>query len=145
MPHVIDRETGLCSVCKRREIAAIKEGRKYNRLNYDVRKTVIENITHKSDPNYRAITDRHYIKYNDNQTYSSSPRESYYNELPKAYASPVPTSYALDYNYDDDSDDDEIKKIQSSNWKPKYKTKEREKLRKVYTNFALFLDIYFIF
>ncbi|CAF0882411.1 unnamed protein product [Brachionus calyciflorus] len=65
MPHLIDKETGLCSVCKRLEIAAIKEGKKYKRQTYDVRKLAIDNLTSKDDPNYKAIIDRHYVKYKD--------------------------------------------------------------------------------
>ena len=65
MPHVVDKETGLCIVCNRLEIAAIKEGKKYKRQQYDVRKLAIDRITDKQDPNYRAITNRHYVKYRD--------------------------------------------------------------------------------
>jgi hypothetical protein len=65
MPHVIDKDTGLCIVCNRLEIAAIKEGQKYKRQQYDVRKLAIDRITDKQDPNYRAITNRHYVKYRD--------------------------------------------------------------------------------
>jgi hypothetical protein len=61
MPHLIDKETGLCEICNRLEIAAIKEGKKYKRKNYDIRKHAITNLTHKDDPEYRKITDRHYV------------------------------------------------------------------------------------
>lgn len=61
MPHLIDRETGLCQICKKGEIAAIKEGRKFKRQTYDIRKAAVESMTHKEDPNYHLITDRHYI------------------------------------------------------------------------------------
>jgi hypothetical protein len=53
----------LCVICNRLEIAAIKEGKKYRRQDYDVRKLALENITHKEDPEYRKYTDRHYVKY----------------------------------------------------------------------------------
>ena len=65
MPHLIDKETGLCTICKRLEIAAIREGKKFKRHVYDVRKLAIDNLTSKEDPNYKTIVDRHYVKYKD--------------------------------------------------------------------------------
>lgn len=77
MPHLIDRETGLCSVCQRLQIAAIKEGKKYKRQTYDVRKLAIHNLTSKSDPNYKTIIDRHYVKYKDSfDEYKNAHRKS---------------------------------------------------------------------
>ena len=57
---------GLCVVCNRLEIAAIKEGKKYKRQNYDVRKLAMEKTTNRNDPNYRAIMDRHYVSLDKN-------------------------------------------------------------------------------
>lgn len=76
MPHIIDKETGLCSICQRLQIAAIKEGKKYKRQAYDVRKLAIESITNKNDPNYKFIVDRHYVKYKDSFDHYNSIRKS---------------------------------------------------------------------
>jgi hypothetical protein len=78
MPHLIDKETGLCIVCKRNEISAIKEGKKYKRQNYDLRKVAIEKITNTQDPNYRAILDRHKVQYEDTLD-ESQKRKPLYN------------------------------------------------------------------
>lgn len=76
MPHLIDKETGLCSICQRLQIAAIREGKKYKRQAYDIRKLAIDNITNKNDPNYKAIVDRHYVKYKDSFDQYNSYRKS---------------------------------------------------------------------
>ena len=65
MPHLIDRETGLCIVCQRNELAAIKEGKKYKRQQYDLRKFTVEETFDPKDPNYREILNRHYVKYDE--------------------------------------------------------------------------------
>ena len=59
-------------MCRRLDIAAIKEGKKYKRQNYDVRKLAVEKKTDRNDPNYRNITDRHYVSLDtkkDDQSY----------------------------------------------------------------------------
>lgn len=82
MPHLIDKETGLCVVCNRLEIAAIKEGKKYKRQVYDVRKLAIDKITNKDDPNYKTIIDRHYVKYKDTLDDSKNAhRQAYYGQF----------------------------------------------------------------
>ena len=65
MPHLIDKETGLCVVCQRLELAAIREGKKYKRQNYDLRKFTIEETFDPKDPHYRDILNRHYVKYDE--------------------------------------------------------------------------------
>lgn len=65
MPHLKDRETGLCLICHRNQIAAIKESQKFKRNNYEIRKFAIDNFLNKDDPNYRAIVDRHYVRLNE--------------------------------------------------------------------------------
>jgi hypothetical protein len=62
MPHLIDKETGLCVVCQRHDIAAIKEGQKFKRKEFDIRKLAIECMSDRNDPNYKEILDRYYIK-----------------------------------------------------------------------------------
>jgi hypothetical protein len=128
MPHVIDKETGLCVVCKRLDIAAIKEAKKYKRQNYDIRKMAIDNMIDKKDPNYRIVTDRHYVKYNDS-FYNTKEREMYFNELPRhAFAATPTLVYHSSPRYEDD-EDEEIKQIER---KARKASKEREKLRKVF-------------
>ena len=65
MPHLIDKESGLCTICQRLDFAAYREGKKYKRLYYDVRKYSLNEITDPSDPLYRRICNHHYIKRND--------------------------------------------------------------------------------
>jgi hypothetical protein len=65
MPHLIDKESGLCTICQRLNFAAYKEGKKYKRLYYDVRKFSLDEITDPSDPIYRRVCNHHYIKRND--------------------------------------------------------------------------------
>ena len=73
MPHIIDKETGLCTICQRNEVAAIREGRKYRRQNYDVRKLTLDVITDKNERNYRKIVERHYL--NNDIAPKTTPRE----------------------------------------------------------------------
>ena len=81
MPHIYDKATGLCLVCDRAEIAAIREGKKFKRNNYDLRKTVINQLTDREDPNYRNIINRHYVRDNDNNhanNNSNNPKSKYF-------------------------------------------------------------------
>ena len=66
MPHIYDKATGLCLVSDRAELAAIREGKKFKRNNYDLRKTAIDQMTDREDPNYRNIINRHYVRDNGN-------------------------------------------------------------------------------
>ena len=65
MPHLIDKDTVLCLVCQRLELAALKERSKFKRIKYDVRQFYIDQITDKSDPNYRRIVNNHYVQMDD--------------------------------------------------------------------------------
>jgi hypothetical protein len=67
MPHLIDKDTGLCLVCQRLEIAALKERSKFKRIKYDVRQFYIDQITNKSDPNRRRIVNNQYVYMSDNK------------------------------------------------------------------------------
>jgi hypothetical protein len=70
MPHLKDKETGLCLICHRNQIAAIKENQKFKRNDYEIRKFAINCLINKDDPknpNYRAIVDRHYVKLNEEE------------------------------------------------------------------------------
>lgn len=114
MPHIIDRETGLCTICKKAEIAAIKEGRKFKRNSYDVRKAAVERMTNKTDPNYHSITDRHYVTYDDAQ-YQETPRRSEPRQKApssfKTYAKSPFTSRSTDQF---DSEDEEVRRIEAN-------------------------------
>ena len=128
MPHVIDRETGLCSICKKSEIAAIKEGRKFKRHSYDVRKAAVQAMTTKYDPNYHSITDRHYVTYDD-----STPRKSVRSNRQsiasyKSYSKSPFTSRSTDQF---DSEDEDVRRIEANSRKSKMSLVPRENLRKV--------------
>ena len=74
--HLIDDETGLCTVCQRLKIAAIKESSKYNRPKYNSRKesfTIISNKLRKhcNDPSLIRVVSNNYAEYanKDNNFY----------------------------------------------------------------------------
>lgn len=77
MPHhLIDDITGLCTVCQRLKIAAIKESSKYNRPKYNSRKesfTIISNKLkkHCNDPSLIRVVSNNYAEYanKDNNFY----------------------------------------------------------------------------
>ncbi|RNA44763.1 hypothetical protein BpHYR1_048026 [Brachionus plicatilis] len=134
MPHLIDRETGLCSVCQRLQIAAIKEGKKFKRQTYDVRKLAIDNLTSKSDPNYKAIIDRHYVKYKDSfDEYKSAHRKSSIEYgLRPTFTKKISFDNSLAYDElsdDDDDSDFDLRSRQASRLRNKHDY--REVLRKV--------------
>lgn len=131
MPHVLDPETGLCQICKKGEIAAIKEGRKFKRDHYDIRKAAVERVTDTKDPNYHAITDRHYVTYDG----SPSPRRSQNVSRPsnasfRTYSKSPFARQSFD-NQDFDSEDEEIQRIEANSRRSKLSLKPRNSLRKV--------------
>jgi hypothetical protein len=123
MPHVIDKDTGLCIVCNRLEIAAIKEGKKFKRQQYDVRKLAIDRITDQSDPNYRTITNRHYVKYRDtlDETREAHKDAYYLTYDPEVhrrntFTKKLPVNHAIiEEKFDaiDEDEDEEIREIES--------------------------------
>lgn len=108
MPHVIDPETGLCVICRKGDIAAIKEGRKFKRDHYDIRKAEVERVTNTNDPNYHTITDRHYVTYDD----QTSPRRS--QNARRASKSPFTSRQSIIEYADFDSEDEEVKRIEAN-------------------------------
>lgn len=113
MPHVLDPDTGLCTICKKSQIALIKESQKYKRQQYDIRKAAVNQMTRQQDPNYHQITDRHYIKYND------KPKDNYTSFSKK---SPF-------VNDQFDSEDDEIRQIEE-------RSRSKKKVNRVF--FSIF-------
>ena len=76
MPHLIDEETGLCTVCQRLQIAAIKESSKFNRPKYNSRKESFRIISNKlkkycNDPSLIRVVSNNYAEYSnkDNNFY----------------------------------------------------------------------------
>ena len=118
MPHVIDPDTGLCVICKKGDIAAIKEGRKFKRDHYDIRKAEVERVTNVNDPNYHTITDRHYVTYDD----QPSPRRS--QMAPRAsnasnFKSPFTSRQSIVEYPDFDSEDEEVQRIEANSRRSK--------------------------
>lgn len=126
MPHILDPETGLCQICKKGEIAAIKESRKFKRDSYDVRKAAVERLTQKTDPNYHTITDRHYVKYDETPSPRRNNQDGPRASNARAYSkSPFAQSVLVD---DFDSEDEEIQRIEANARRSKLSLKPRKVL-----------------
>ena len=64
MPHLIDKETGLCQVCQRLKLAGVRDMKVHKRLNYEARKKAVEKIaTTIKDPRYKRIVNNNYVHY----------------------------------------------------------------------------------
>ena len=68
MPHLIDEKTGLCTVCQRLHIAAIKESQRFNRPQYNSRKESFKKISdklkkHCNDPSLIRVVSNNYAEY----------------------------------------------------------------------------------
>ena len=68
MPHLIDEETGLCMVCQRLKLAAVKESQRFNRPNYNARKESVKKISDKlkkycNDPSLIRVVSNNYVQY----------------------------------------------------------------------------------
>ena len=63
MPHLIDKETGLCIICQRLKLAAIKEANKYKKLDYEARKKTVEKLQKfVKDPAYKRVINNNYFE-----------------------------------------------------------------------------------
>lgn len=146
MPHLIDKETGLCVVCQRQDYAAIQEGKKFGRKNYDVRQLALDVITNKDDPHYREILERHYIKQSEfggnNETQHS------HEDHPKIILSeklPIREKIVANSNFEENEDHihadpnfiDDLRQPSRNKW--------RETLRKVKMIFFYFIFLSFLY